>query len=243
MSELTPFEQNIDEDIEAEERRESAHRWLAAAAVFVAGVLIALWVGYSINESQDSEKKAQAQTTEARGQADQAQAEKFTLAQQVAAACAADDLDPAVQTQLCRDAQQVVREGPRGAQGIPGVQGIQGVQGIPGADGRNGQDGADGNTGAAGPAGVDGAPGAEGPAGPAGADGAPGPAGPAGADGKDGADGAVGPAGKDGADGQPPFSWVVYNERGEVIESCTRTNEFDPANPTYTCTRQQGAGG
>lgn len=62
-----------------------------------------------------------------------------------------------------------------------------------------------------------------------GATGATGPAsttpGPAGADGVDGTD---------GADGQPPLSWTYVDDLG-VTHSCTRTDSFDPINPTYQC--------
>lgn len=211
-------------DIEAEERRDRRRNRLLIAAVFLVCVGLALWVGSLINASQKDAAQADKATV-------QAQVEKYNLAQQVAAACAdvtRESLDEETYNRLCTDARTIVREGPRGAQGIPGQQGpqgVQGVQGIPGADGADGKPGKDGE---------DGEDGAPGPAGTDGKDGAQGPQGPPGADGKDGA---VGPAGPAGQDGQPPYSWVVYNEAGNVIESCIRTDPFDPKAPTYQCTR------
>lgn len=221
--------------LEEEERRDRRRNRLILAAIFILGCAVALWVGASISQSQDATKKADTSATQAKAAADQSQAEKFTLAQQVAAACAGGTLDKDVQTQLCRDAQQITKEGPRGAQGIPGVQGIQGVQGVPGVDGLDGKDGLNGKDGATGPKGESGKDGAQGPAGPAGEpgkDGAQGPAGPPGADGKDGA---VGPQGPAGEDGQPPYAWVVFDEQGREVRRCERSDPFDPAQPTYTC--------
>lgn len=231
MSDPDPTKPLIDLDqIEAEEQREKFRNYALIAIIAVIGCAVAFWVGTLINANQD-------QTTKAEQLTEQAQVEKFNLAQQVAAACAdpsATALDEATYERLCTDARTIVKAGPRGAQGIPGPQGIQGLpgaQGVPGTDGLDGADGA---------AGKDGAQGPEGPAGPPGADGATGPQGPPG---KDGADGATGPAGEDGQDGaagQPPFSWVVYDQNGNEIRRCERTAEFDPAAPTYTCTETRG---
>lgn len=129
--------------------------------------------------------------------------QKFTLAQQVAAACAikeqADDLGG-----LCQKAQQLVKEGPAGhtgVQGPPGDIGPQGPlgpkgetgdQGIQGLLGAQGLFGKPGDTGAAGAAGSPGEPGVIGPSGSAGADGVAGPAGVAGAAGSPGAIGTTG---------------------------------------------------
>ena len=230
------------EQIEAEERREKIRNRVIIAAILLLGILVAFWVGSIVSHNQDETTKAETKT-------EQAQVEKFNLAQQIAAACkdeSAKTLDSETYARLCKDAATIVREGPQGAQGIPGVQGpqgaqgnagIQGVQGVPGVPGADGTNGVDGEQGPPGPAGADGADGAVGPPGPAGADGAAGPAGPAGADGKDGA---IGPAGPAGADGQPPMGWVVYGPNNVVTERCERADPFDPAEPRYTCTRENG---
>lgn len=203
--------------LEVEERRERRRNRLLIALIFLISIPVAIWVGSLINGSQDT-------ATDAIAGKEQAQVEKFNLAQQIATACAEPDgLDEQTQARLCRDARTIVREGPQGAQGVPGVQGVQGVQGIQGIrgfDGANGKDGADGK---------DGIPGVNGTNGVDGKDGAPGK------DGVDGKDGVAGVDGADGKDGQPPFSWVVFDERGNPTETCTRTTDFDPASPTYTC--------
>lgn len=208
------------EQIEDDEHREKIRHRIVNGVVFVIGVIIALVVGMTVNDSQDTASQAKQDT-------EQAQIEKYNLAQQIAAACANPEteiLDEAVYARLCSDARTIVQEGPQGAQGIPGSQGIQGVQGphgplgTNGVDGIAGADGADGPLGPQGPSGADGAAGAQGPAGPAGADGAVGPQGPA------------------GENGEPPFSWVVYDGGGQVIETCTRSETFNEDEPTYTCT-------
>lgn len=47
--------------------------------------------------------------------------------------------------------------------------------------------------------------------------------------------GCAGSPGTNGKDGQPPVSWVATAPDGST-ETCTRSNNFDPANPTYDCT-------
>jgi Collagen triple helix repeat (20 copies) len=232
------------EGMEVDETRDKWRNRTLLILIFLIGCGVALWVGTLISANQEKAAEAKDQTVTAQQGEEQAQVEKFNLAQQIAEACKDPEngLDEATAARLCRDAATIVREGPQGAQGIPGVQGVagqdgaRGAQGIPGV---NGIDGADGKDGIDGQDGATGATGAEGPAGPAGQDGAQGPAGPAGADGQDGAPGPAGPA---GADGQPPVSWVVYGERGGepvVIETCERVAEpeWNPASPEYTCTR------
>lgn len=217
-----------------DEREATRSRYILSAIVFIVGVLVAFGVGFLISESQKEAAKSATTAAKAVGTAEQAQAEKFNLAQQVALACAEEKgLDEASQRKLCRDAEQVVQQGPRGPQGIPGTQGPQGIPGEDGRDGTNGKNGIDGSNGINGQDGVDGQPGENGQ------DGAQGPPGPAGKDGKDGAIGPQGPAGKDG---EPPFSWVVYDEAGNVTETCTRSADFDPASPTYTCTESASSG-
>jgi hypothetical protein len=233
------------EQMEAEEHREKIRNRVILALIFIIGVCIALWVGYLLNSEQKTVDKAEQRTEEV-------QAEKFNLAQQIAEACESNEtesLDEATYQRLCADARTIVREGPQGAQGIPGLQGpqgvqgvdgAQGVQGIPGTDGANGLDGADGAPGAqgeTGPAGPPGEQGATGETGPQGPQGEKGDTGATGPQGEPGETGAVGPQGPAGADGQPPFSWVVFNEAGNIVESCVRADPFTPAQPTYTCTR------
>jgi hypothetical protein len=219
--------------MEVDERRDKWRNRALIALIFLIGCGVALWVGTLVNTNQEKASTAKEQTVTAQQGEEQAQVEKFNLAQQIAAACNNPDsgLDEATEVRLCHDAKSIVREGPQGAQGIPGAQGVQGVpgqqgiQGIPGANGKDGLDGQDGATGAEGD---------QGPAGPAGADGAQGPTGPAGADGKDGAPGPAGPAGKDG---EPPVSWVVYGPNEQVIERCEREPDFQSDAPEYVCTR------
>lgn len=136
-----------------------------------------------------------------------------------------------------------------GPAGTPGAQGTPGAPGTPGATGRPGQAGASGqkgDTGATGPTGPSGPPGVPGAAGTNGSDGtngadgqdgANGPAGPAGAAGPPGPQGEPGPSGApgaDGADGEPPYGWTYTDDLG-IEHTCTRTADFDPQSPTYTC--------
>lgn len=111
------------------------------------------------------------------------------------------------------------------------------AQAIKGAAGDTGATGDTGPRGYPGPEGIQGPPGVAGQTGTAGTNGAdsstPGPQGPAGANGANGLNGA------DGAAGQPPFSWTQPGILGP--ETCTRTDPFDPASPTYQCTTDQGA--
>lgn len=129
--------------------------------------------------------------------------------------------------------------------GLPTVPTI--IQGSAGQSGQDGRDGRsvlsvtcepsgvwsvvfdDGTTttaggGCVGQAGVNGTAGQPGTDGTPGVDGAPG---------TPGADGAPGPAGPDGTPGQPPLSWTWSDARDTY--TCTRTDPFDPASPTYTC--------
>lgn len=201
------------------DRADRVNRWRTVAfAVMAALVLALLFLAWRESGVQQEEKQ-------------QAQVEKFNLAQQIAVACKDPSMDESMSDRLCKDAATIVREGPQGAQGVPGATGPQGVQGTQGLQGIQGIRGFDGATGATGASGVDGINGLNGIDGTNGVDGAPGK------DGVDGKDGAAGIAGTDGADGQPPFSWTVFNENGDVRETCTRADPFDPAAPTYTCTR------
>jgi hypothetical protein len=226
------------EQIEEDERRDKIRNYALLGLIALIGCAVAFWVGSLVSANQEDAAKSAA------GQ-EQAQVEKFNLAQQIAAACKDPEngLDEATAARLCKDAQQIVREGPQGAQGIPGatgaqgpagIQGIQGIPGVAGADGTDGRDGADGNTGATGAKGDTGDTGATGPQGEKGDTGATGEQGP---QGPAGDTGATGPQGPSGEDGEPPVAWVVYGPAEQVIERCERTPDFDRDAPTYTCTR------
>lgn len=203
------------------DRADRVNRWRTIAfAVMGALVLALVFLAWRESGVQQEEKQ-------------QAQTEKFNLAQQIASACKdpQNGLDESTALRLCRDAATIVREGPQGAQGVPGATGAQGPQGLQGIQGIRGFDGAQGEKGDVGDTGPQGLPGPQGDPGPAG------PQGETGATGPQGDTGAVGPQGPAGTDGQPPFSWVVFSEGGQIIESCVRADPFDPAAPTYTCTR------
>jgi hypothetical protein len=221
------------EGMDEDERRDKWRNRVLIALIALIGFAVAGWVGAIVNDNQNDARKAEA------GQ-EQAQVEKFNLAQQIATACADESkksLDAATYDRLCHDAATIVREGPQGAQGIPGVQGPQGVQGNDGLQGAQGVRGPPGENGKDGTNGTPGADGAQGPQGEQGPAGATGPQGP---QGERGETGAVGPQGPAGADGQPPTGWVVFGENDQVIETCKRSDPFDSASPTYTCTRTNG---
>jgi len=220
------------EQIEEDERHDKIRNYVLLGLVALIGCAVAFWVGSLVSANQEEAAKSAA------GQ-EQAQVEKFNLAQQIAAACKdpQNGLDEATAARLCKDAQQIVREGPQGAQGIPGAtgaqgpSGLQGIQGIPGVDGATGAKGDTGDTGATGATGAAGADGAPGEQGPKGDTGAQGP------QGEKGDTGAIGPQGPQGADGEPPAGWVVFGPNDAVVERCTRAENFDAASPAYTCTR------
>lgn len=118
-------------------------------------------------------------------------AQKLSLAQQIAEACAAGELHGAICGEAVEAVQNPAPEAPRViyVQGRPGPAGTAGKDGNNGRDGSNGQDGSSGRDGVDGKNGVDGAPGERGPEGPQGPSGQPGPS---------------GPPGPPGADAQPP---------------------------------------
>jgi type II secretory pathway pseudopilin PulG len=174
-------------------------------------------------------------------------AQTFSLAQQVAAACAGHAPASDMVT-LCAKASTITKGGPAPAAGPPGDVGAQGSPGPPGLSGADSSvPGPQGPAGrdstVAGPSGSVGGnsivPGPAGANGAAGAAGAVGPVGPAGADstvaGPTGATGATGPA---GVAGEPPVSWTFTDGNGRVT-TCVRATPFDPAAPTYTCTVNQ----
>lgn len=197
------------------------------------------------------------QSGNAKNQAAREAAQKFTLAQQVAAACAiktqADDLGG-----LCSKAQQLVKEGPagltgaqgdpgttgaqgplgpKGEQGVQGRQGIQGILGPQGIFGKPGSAGANGEVGPVGVAGSDGTAGADGTngtTGATGADGQTGPPGPSGAAGGNGAVGPTGPAGTDGAAGSDTFPFMFSFKTLTETFNCTITSSDAVATCTST---------
>ena len=123
---------------------------------------------------------------------------------------------------------QVAKDGAVGAQGDKGDRGpgptdaqvLYGIQQYCSVQNCRGE------TGATGAAGAPGSPGANG-------DSITGPQGPKGDPGDPG-ESITGPAGTNGANGQPPFSWT-YTDKLGGSHTCTRTDPFDPAQPTYQC--------
>jgi Na+-transporting methylmalonyl-CoA/oxaloacetate decarboxylase gamma subunit len=232
MSDPTITPVNL-EQMEEDEKREKIRNRVLLGLILLILLCLSAWVGSIVTANQNEKVKAEEQT-------EQAQVEKFNLAQQVAEACAdqaATSLDEATYTRLCTDARTIVREGPQGAQGIPGVQGPAGIQGIQGIQGFEGPKGDKGDTGATGLTGEKGDKGDTGAQGAPGEKGEKGDTGAQGVQGEKGETGSVGPQGVAGVDGQPPFSWVVFNEGGQIVESCVRADPFDAKAPTYTCTR------
>ena len=228
--ELTRVDRAELDRLEAEEHKQNWQDWALRAAVMIIGILVAVWVGTQIDSSQETAEKAVDKT-------EQAQVEKFNLAQQIAVACAdrsIESLDEDTYARLCADARTIVREGPQGAQGIPGVQGPQGTQGVTGLQGAQGIPGIQGPPGESiiGPPGEKGDTGDVGPQGEKGETGDTGAQGP---QGEKGDTGGIGPQGPAGEAGQPPFSWVVYNEGGQVVQTCVRTEDFVAESPTYIC--------
>lgn len=208
------------DDLDAQARAERLRAIFVVLGIIIAAVLL-FFGGRATNRAED-----------------QAVAEagaKFTLAQQVAAACAAksgaDDLGG-----ICQSANQIVKAGPAGSTGAQGVQGIQGNEGsagIPGGQGPLGPKGEQGVAGLQGIAGLLGQPGLTGAIGAAGTAGADstlrGPDGPQGPAGVDGQAGPIGVAGAAGVDGKTPTAL-----------SCTKPPVVLPAEPgasdTWACT-------
>jgi type II secretory pathway pseudopilin PulG len=171
-----------DADLDKADRREKWGPYIALGSIAVIGLAaVLLWSG--INKSQQ--------------QAQNSSQQALSLAQQVAAACAAKQIDSDLST-LCKNAQAVQKEqapivgppGPEGPIGLTGPQGPPGLDGLPGPPGTTGTKGEKGDTGPAGPQGETGPQGPQGPAGPegpkgdTGIQGEMGPAGPAGPTGR-----------------------------------------------------------
>jgi hypothetical protein len=225
---LPPHDEADFERLDHEDKMDKYRNRAIIVLVALIGCGVAFWVGSLVNANQEEAAKAQDQT-------EQAQVEKFNLAQQVADACAdpaAKALDEQTYTNLCTDARQIVQEGPQGPQGIQGIRGLPGINGVDGKDGTDGAVGLPGDTGDTGD---------QGPQGEKGDTGATGPQGEKGDKGDPGEPGAVGPQGPAGADGKPPFSWVVFDDEGNEIERCVQDEaNFDPQSPRYICTRADG---
>lgn len=219
------------------DRADKLAKWrLGAVLASLALLVVTVWLAFTMMGTSQDRALSEA-------------SQKYTLAQQVAAACAladqASDLGG-----LCQSAQQIVKEGPAGSPGLqgppgdvgsqgplgpegdPGPQGVKGVQGergllgLQGIQGVFGKTGDQGATGEIGAAGAEGKQGLAGPAGPAGASstvaGPPGATGPAGADGLPGPAGVAGAA---GADGRTPTQLT-----------CTVVTATPPAVDTWSCT-------
>jgi hypothetical protein len=206
-------------------------RWLpwviAALAVTLAAAGLILGRGQATTQTENAGLVDSNQVLEQQRNATADQA--TTLADQVAAACAAGGTaaEQLLQVGACQQAQQVQASpivgpagppgpagesivGPRGPQGVPGPVGPAGVPGdvgAPGADGMDGTNGVDGVNGADGANGTDGAPGAAGPMGD------PGPPGPRGA----------------------PASEFSFTDADGVTQVCTRTPDSPDDAPTYSC--------
>ena len=185
------------------------------------------------------------QTNQARDEALVEASQKFTLAQQVAAACAVEDT-AADLGGICPKVAKIVEQGPTGSigkQGLPGntgpqgplgpagvqgVQGVQGVRGLIGTTGLVGDLGATGSSGATGDTGATGSPGAPG---------TPGEVGGTGAAGSPGADGAVGAPGIPGTPGVSafPFTFAFIVPLGAVPNQPISCTLVQPATPA-TCT-------
>jgi len=159
------------------------YRTIVVVLALIIAAGLAWYLGTSAKDSANQEATAKAQT--------------FSLAQEVAAACASPEVT-ADMADLCQSANVITKDGPAGAAGPPGDKGAQGATGFPGKDGAPGLNGLPGAIGPAAPPGVNGTNGLDGATGSTGATGATGKEGPAGAPGTNGAngnDGATGPAG------------------------------------------------
>lgn len=175
-------------------RQAAAAKWLGLVATVLA-VVLAFLIGWGWQQ-----------------QANRANQQALSLADQVTLACSKGTIDP-VSQDLCQSADETRAEvaagpsGPIGPEGPPGPEGPRGAtgpQGPRGMQGDTGVDGIDGQTGTRGEPGADGAdgqPGEPGPTGPPGADGEKGEKGDTGAQGKTGPQGPPGPSGAPGPAG------------------------------------------
>lgn len=212
------------EDLDKADRRD---RWQPAVWI-LALLLVGAVTWILIVQTNASNKKASSEASQ-----------KFTLAQQVAAACAikeqADDLGG-----LCTSANQIVKEGPAGSPGIqgpPGDVGPEGPLGPKGEDGLNGAQGLNGATGSQGLFGKTGIAGANGQAGATGAQGLPGADGATGPDGPPGATGAIGATGPQGPVGATGVvSITTVGCEGPVIKSIASSYDEATKTITITCT-------
>jgi hypothetical protein len=188
-----------------------AHRWL-----YIGGALVLVGIAYLAWSLFAQQQQIGALTVSGSITADRAlraEDQATQLAGQVRSLGATPVVQPAP-----------APAAPAGQNGIPGTNGTNGTAGL------NGRDGAS-------PACLATAQQCQGAAGQNGTNGKAGQPGQDGKDGQDGKPGANGTNGTNGKDGQPPSSWTTTYPDGSV-ETCSRTADFNPNAPTYTCTVQ-----
>lgn len=224
---MTPENTTVshDEDLD---RADVLDKWrLVAGGVVILLLVSVVWLVMAQNKTANTTAGIlKAQSAADKNRASSEASQKYTLAQQVAAACAIsgneDDLGG-----LCTSAKDIVREGPSGS---PGIQGPPGATGPQGPLGPKGEQGVQGNQGILGKQGIFGKVGDTGVAGPSGPTGTLGEPGTDGSPGTDGTDGVDGKDGTDGTDGS-------RGPAGPVAFPFTFTfNPPLPATETYTCT-------
>jgi len=186
------------------------YRTIVVVLALIIAAGLAWYLGVSAKDSANSEATAKAAT--------------FSLAQEVAAACASPEVTLDL-SDLCQSAQNVTKDGPAGAAGPPGDKGAQGATGFPG------KDGATGATGLTGPPSVNGINGVDGAIGASGANGSTGATGGNGIDGTNGTNGIDGTNGADGAAGTSAypftFSFTTVGQPGTY--TCTLNSSTEPA--------------
>lgn len=206
------------DDLDDQARAERWTKIAVALAIGLAAVLLVLG-GRATNTAQ----------SQALNEASQ----KYTLAQQVAAACAMTD-KAADLGGLCTTAEAVVQAGPAGSQGIQGVAGANGLNGIQGIPGQQGPLGPKGEQGIQG---LLGKPGLQGLLGGPGADSTiPGPQGPKGDTGPAGEASTIpGPKGAKGDKGDKPKAMTCTMTTIPAVPA-TATSPAIPATDTWNCT-------
>lgn len=210
VDELEPDNSDLDRGATVDRYRTIV---VVLALIIIAG--LTWYLGMTAKDSANNEATAKAQT--------------FSLAQEVAAACASPEVTADL-SELCRNAKNVTKDGPAGAAGPPGDQGEQGATGFPGKDGAPGLNGLPGAIGPIGPPNVNGTNGTNGATGSVGANGI---------DGTNGTNGTNGADGAKGADSTVPgqsafpftFSFVTDGTPGTYV--CEMKDP--PASPT-NCT-------
>jgi len=210
VDELEPDDSDLDRGALVDRYRTIV---VVLALIIAAG--LAWYLGTSAKDSANQEATAKAQT--------------FSLAQEVAAACASPEVT-ADMADLCQSAKVITKDGPAGAAGPPGDKGAQGATGFPGKDGAPGLNGLPGVIGPAGPPGVNGTNGLDGATGSTGATGATGPKGVDGPAGPAGPAGATGATGETGATGTTnPFTFTFDTSGKPGLYTCTITPPAEAA--------------